>query len=171
MARKKGKAKKSQAPSRKMGPKGLPDAVEVPEPAPEAVRGPEPAAVGCGFDVLLDQDCERVLAFARKLASGEVLPVQPATRTLRGEIVQVLRARNGSLGLALNRKWPTPGAVVIWLSPSLAQRIRFPPEQLIGLTVEARGAWFTTDYGKTIATNISDPGDLRFVYPNLPGLP
>jgi len=169
MPRKKSRAKKSEAPTRKKGAKGLPDAVE--DPIPEAVRSPEPAAVGQGFDVLLDDECEKVLSFARKLAKGEVLPVQPATRTLRGEIVQVFRARNGYLGIALNRKWPTPGAVVVWLSPSLAQRIRFPPEQLIGLTVEARGAWFTTDYGKTIATNISDPGDLRFLYPNLPDLP
>jgi len=161
MPRKKGKANKNQASSRKNSATSL----------PEALQAPKPAAVGYGFDVLLDDECERVLAFARKLASRQVLPIQPTTRTLRGEIVQVFRARNGYLGLALNRKWPTPGAVVVWLSPSLAQRIRFPPEQLMGLTLEVRGSWFTTDSGKTIQTNVADPADLRFVYPRLPDLP
>ena len=135
------------------------------------VRAPEPAATGEGFEIFLDQDVTEVLRFARRLETGEILPIQPARRTIRGEVVAVYQARNGFLGLSLNRKWPAPGAIVVWLTPELARRIQLPSDQLKGLVVEVRGLWFSTDRGKTIQANISDPTDLRFVYPSLPTLP
>jgi len=53
------------------------------------VRAPEPAATGEGFEIFLDQDVTEVLRFARRLETGEILPIQPARRTIRGEVVAV----------------------------------------------------------------------------------
>ena len=68
-------------------------------------------------------------------------------RIVRGNIVRVYRARNRYLGLALNRPWPQPGCLVLWLSPELAARIRLSDKELLNLPVEASGNLYVDEMG------------------------
>jgi hypothetical protein len=68
-------------------------------------------------------------------------------RIVRGNIVRVYRARNGYLGLALNRPWPQPGSLTLWLSPELAKRIKLTDKELLNLPVEASGNLYVDEMG------------------------
>jgi hypothetical protein len=68
-------------------------------------------------------------------------------RIVRGNIVRVYRARNGYLGLALNRPWPQRGCLTLWLSPELAARIKLSDKELLNLPVEASGNLYVDEMG------------------------
>jgi hypothetical protein len=68
-------------------------------------------------------------------------------RIVRGNVVRVYRARNGYLGLALNKPWPKQGCLMLWLSPELAKRIRLTDKELLNLPVEASGNLYVDDMG------------------------
>ena len=97
---------------------------------------------------LEEAQIERVLKESLALRRGRPAGEDAAPwRIVRGNIVRVYRARNRYLGLALNRPWPQPGCLVLWLSPELAARIKLSDEQLLNLPVEASGNLYVDGMG------------------------
>ena len=97
---------------------------------------------------LEEAQIQRVLKESLALRRGRPAGEDAAPwRIVRGNIVRVYRARNRYLGLALNRPWPQPGCLVLWLSPELAKRIKLTDRQLLGLPVEASGNLYVDDMG------------------------
>jgi hypothetical protein len=95
-----------------------------------------------------EAELNKVLREALALRRGRPAGEDAAPwRIVRGNVVRVYRARNRYLGLALNRPWPQPGCLVLWLSPDLAKRIKLTDKELLGLPVEASGNLYVDDMG------------------------
>jgi hypothetical protein len=95
-----------------------------------------------------EAEIQRVLKESLALRRGRPAGEDAAPwRIVRGNIVRVYRARNKYLGLALNRPWPQPGCLVLWLSPELAKRIKLTDKQLLNLPVEASGNLYVDEMG------------------------
>jgi hypothetical protein len=97
---------------------------------------------------LEEAQIQRVLKESLALRRGRPAGDDAAPwRIVRGNIVRVYRARNGYLGLALNRPWPQRGCLTLWLSPELAARIQLSDQQLLNLPVEASGNLYVDEMG------------------------
>jgi len=97
---------------------------------------------------LEEAQIQRVLKESLALRRGRPAGDDAAPwRIVRGNIVRVYRARNGYLGLALNRPWPQAGCLTLWLSPELARRIKLTDQQLLNLAVEASGNLYVDEMG------------------------
>ena len=95
-----------------------------------------------------EAEVSKVLREALALRRGRPAGEDAAPwRIVRGNIVRVYRARNGYLGLALNRPWPQRGCLTLWLSPELASRIRLSDRELLGLPIEASGNLYVDEMG------------------------
>jgi hypothetical protein len=95
-----------------------------------------------------EAEVNRVLREALALRRGRPAGEDAAPwRIVRGNIVRVYRARSRYLGLALNRPWPQPGCLVLWLSPELAARIKLSDNDLLNLAVEASGNLYVDEMG------------------------
>jgi hypothetical protein len=95
-----------------------------------------------------EAEVSKVLREALALRRGRPAGEDAAPwRIVRGNIVRVYRARNKYLGLALNRPWPQPGCLVLWLSPELAARIQLSDKELLNLPVEASGNLYVDEMG------------------------
>ena len=93
-------------------------------------------------------DVSRVLREALALRRGRPAGDDAAPwRIVRGNVVRVYHARNGFLGLALNKPWPKQGCLMLWLSPELAARIKLSDKDLLNLPVEASGNLYVDEMG------------------------
>jgi len=140
-----------------------------PEESPWADLDARPC-VGQGYWTLSNREVDLIFKQARGAALGRVI-LRPSWQRVVGPIAAVYHARNGSLGLSLIRKWPATGAIVVWLPPPLAQRIRFADRYLLGMQVEVAAIFYTDDGGRTLQTNLASLDQLRFLYPESPHLP
>ena len=123
-------------------------------------------AIGEGFDLTFDQEIGHILRYAR-YAHAKAKPISPKWVRVRGFIVEAARKGNGEVYFVLNRPWPEPGAIVLWLAPNVARRIADPPSFLVGITVEALGLAYSRDRGKTLEIQIVDTRQLAFISDSL----
>jgi len=119
-------------------------------------------ATGEGFDLTFDEEIADILRYAR-YAHTKAKPISPKWVRVRGFIVEAARKENGEVYLVLNRPWPEPGAIVLWLAPNVARRIANPPDFVVGLSVEALGLAYSRDQGKTLELQIADTDQLAFI--------